>query len=196
MYLSIIPVIIATIICYWTISLGNTTQTLLMLGINLLGYFFFVRNLINVLSMGKTPRNLKTPEEETRYFQQLKKALNPQQVAKFLPTKHAKKIHFACYVLLVICLMMTGSFIIKESYIKTKNKNLEYYYIFDSVVITGGNSDKIVIPYIIGGKKVTKIGRNAFESDVSARMRLCKELDIISRVFSGINLKFIFKVSY
>ena len=166
MYLSIIPVIIATIICYWTISLGNTTQTLLMLGINLLGYFFFVRNLINVLSMGKTPRNLKTPEEETRYFQQLKKALNPQQVAKFLPTKHAKKIHFASYVLLVICLMMTGSFIIKESYIKTKNKNLEYYYVFDSVVITGGNSDKIVIPSIIGGKKVTKIGRNAFEGDV------------------------------
>ncbi len=35
---------------------------------------------------------------------------------------------------------------------------------------------------------------NAFESDVSDRMRLCKELDIISRVFRDINLKFILSV--
>lgn len=163
--LSIIPVIISTLICYWTISLGNITQIILMFLINGLGYFMFVRNFINVLSMGKTPRTLSTLDEETRYFQQLKKALNPQQVAKFLPTKYAKKIHFTCYVLLVVCLVMTGSFIIKESIVKTKNRHLEYYYLFDSVVITGGNNDEIIIPSIIGGKKVTKIGRNAFNGN-------------------------------
>ena len=165
LYLSIVPLILATIICWWTISIGNFTQIILMILINSLGYFFFIRKLSNVLNMGKIPSTISNEDEKNRYFQQIKKALKPHLAAKFLPTKYAKKMHFAGYVLLVICLLMTGSLLMKEALVKSKNKHLNYYYMFNSVVITGGNSDKIIIPSVIGGKKVTKIASEAFESN-------------------------------
>ncbi|MBR2891787.1 MAG: leucine-rich repeat protein [Bacilli bacterium] len=165
LYLSTIPVILASLLCYLTISVGNITQILLMIGINAVGYFFFVKKLLNVLSLGKVSRALSNEDEKNRYFQQIKKALKPEEAAKFLPSRYGRKMHLAGYVLLVICVLMTSFIVIKESVIKVKNKNLDYYYIFNSVVITGGSGEKIIVPSIIGGKDVIKIDDEAFKSD-------------------------------
>ena len=57
---------------------------------------------------------------------------------------------------------MTLSFFIKELVVKVQNRNLEYYYLFDEVVISGGTAEQLIIPKTISGKTVTRIGMNAF----------------------------------
>ena len=57
------------------------------------------------------------------------------------------------------------SFFVKELVVKVQNRNLNYYYVFNEVVITGGNAEEVIIPKTIGGKTVTKIGRKAFYGD-------------------------------
>lgn len=163
--LSIIPVLITTLISFWTFSIANVFQIILLLVVNGIGYYSFLKKLFKNLSIGKVSRNLTTEEEQFNYLQQIKKALKPEQAAKFVPSKITKKIHTFSYVVLGICLALTMSFFVKELVVKVQNRNLNYYYVFNEVVITGGNSEEVIIPKTIGGKTVTKIGRKAFYGD-------------------------------
>ncbi len=163
--LYIIPVIISTLISYWTLSISNLAQLIIVLIINAAAYLFFLKKMLNVLSIGKVSRNITSEEEKFNYLQQLKKALTPSQAAKFIPTKKSKQIHKVSFIMLGVCLMMTLSFFVKEIVVKAKNHNLSYYYIFDSVVITSGKGEEIIIPNIIDGKEVVRIKDNAFKND-------------------------------
>ncbi|MBQ2891970.1 MAG: leucine-rich repeat protein [Bacilli bacterium] len=163
--LSIFPILITTLISFWTLSIANVVEIIFILAINGFAYYGFLKKLFKCLSIGKISRNITTEEEKFNYLQQIKKALKPEQAAKFIPSQISKKIHRFGYIVLTICLILSMSFLVKELVVKVKNRNLSYYYVFNEVVITGGSGEEVIIPKTIGGKTVTKIGRKAFYQD-------------------------------
>ena len=89
----IFPVLITTLLSFWTLSISNLVQLILILIVNGVGYYFFLKKLFNCLSIGRISRNINTADEQFNYLQQIKKALKPNQAAKFIPSKITKKIH-------------------------------------------------------------------------------------------------------
>lgn len=162
---STIPVILVTILDFLTISLANIWSFLIMLVLNVAAYFVLGKQVFSVLAIGKIPDAAKSDSEKKNYIQQIKKALKPHQAARFLPNAKTKRMHTFTFVVLAICAFATFSFFVKEAYVGFKNSNLNYYYVFNNVVVTGGRGESVVIPKTIDKRKVIKIGNNAFENN-------------------------------
>ena len=169
MVVSTLPAILITGLDFLTISLANIWSFLLMIVLNAIAYFILGKQIFSVLAIGKIPDAAKTESEKKNYIQQIKKALKPHQAARFLPNAKTKFMHGFAFVVLAICALGTLSFFAKEAYVSFKNPNLNYYYVFNNVVITGGRGENIIIPKTIDKRKVTKIGDHAFENNQTVK---------------------------
>lgn len=163
LFFSIIPVILATILDFATFSITNVWSVLLMLIINTACYIVFGKQFFKVLNIGKIPDSIRSETDKQSYLQQIKKVLNANQAAKFIPSEKTKKMHMIGFITLACCFLMTLSFFVKETAVSTKNKNLNYYYVFNSAVVTGGRGEEITIPVTINKRPVTRIGKDAFK---------------------------------
>ena len=114
------------------------------------------------ISIEKIPDGLRNKVDVKKYFYRIKKELTPEQAARFIPGPYAKKTKLFANVVLIIAVAFTFSFFIKELSVKIQNSDLNYYYVFNRVVITGGNDKDIVIPSRIGLRNVYKIANKAF----------------------------------
>jgi len=161
--LLLIPIIISTIIAFITLSLANTIQFIMVLGLNILCYSFFITKLVKILTTGYIPRIIKANNGEKAYIQQLKKVLKPKEASKYIPTTTTKKHHIVGVIILSIALLISMSYVVKETIIKIENKSITYYYLFDKAFVTGGTRQKVIVPTKINGRDVVAITKNAFE---------------------------------
>ena len=155
-------IFILNILSFATLSLGNIAM--IIIAVLLFGsfYAYAIRRYIMSISIEKIPDGLRNKVDVKKYFYRIKKELTPEQAARFIPGPYAKKTKLFANVVLIIAVAFTFSFFIKELSVKIQNSDLNYYYVFNRVVITGGNDKDIVIPSRIGLRNVYKIANKAF----------------------------------
>lgn len=155
-------IVLVTIACFWTLTFSSLSSALVILVLNGIGYALLIKKVFNILNFAKLPNTIQTDIEKKQYYQQLRKALEPKQAAMFLPN-YFKEINFRkVIVVCAICLLSTLSFVVKDTIVKIQNNNLNYYYMFGEVIITGGHGKEIYIPSTIDGREVTTISARAF----------------------------------
>ena len=173
--ISAMSVLFVTLICFWTLTFSSLTPAILILGLNAIVYAVLFKKMYTILNVGRIPSTIQTDIEKQQYYQQLRKALKPQQAALFLPNYFKKQNKRRVVVILAICVFSTLSFLVKDIIVKIQHNELTYYYLFDNVVITGGYGEDIVIPTEIDGRSVIKISQRAFYNNANLKTLIISE---------------------
>ena len=173
--ISAMSVLFVTLICFWTLTFSSLTPAILILGLNAIVYAVLFKKMYTILNVGRIPSTIQTDIEKQQYYQQLRKALKPQQAALFLPNYFKKQNKRRVIVILAICVFSTLSFLVKDIIVKIQHNELTYYYLFDNVVITGGYGETIVIPTEIDGRSVIKISQRAFYNNANLKTLIISE---------------------
>ena len=164
-FLLIIPILIATLISFWTLSVANAFETILMVVLNGIAYMYFFINFTKNMNMGRIPNVIKDQNSEENYFLQLKKLLDAKNAAKYIPGKKTNRMHLLSIIALCICLIFSGAYLTKEIVVRVENRSINYYYVFNTVYVNGGNKENVYIPEKIGGKDVLGITKEAFKNN-------------------------------
>ena len=185
--LRLIPVIISTGLSFWTLSLTNIVQFIIMLFINLATYAFLVVKLIKVLSIGRIPSIIKQNHNEKEYLIQLKKMLDTSVSAKYLPSKNTKKLHLTSIMIMSLAVLFFGIYLAKEIIVKIQNPSINYYYVFDKAYVTGGERETVIIPQSISQKEVVGITSRALYHNNLVKILIIEEgvTSIESEAFQG-----------
>lgn len=160
--LRLIPILFTTILSIITLSICSVVEIIIMLIINIAAYAFFASKLIKILLTGKIPAIIRQNNGEKAYIQQLKKVVEPDVAAKYVPGEGTRKHHKMGLIILGIALLMTFTYLTKEIVVKAQNSSINYYYVFNKAYVIGGTKSKVLVPEKISGKKVVGISKNAF----------------------------------
>ncbi len=158
-------IILFSIFCFMTISLNNAVSALIGISGFIICYIFVLIRYIEIFNLGKLPADVVNDVDIKKYYYRIRTVLTPAQAAGLLPSTETKKLKNIAHILLLVCALLTIGFFVNESIITYENTNLRYYYLFDEVIITGGNSTTINITSKIGNRRVTKIADEAFVDD-------------------------------
>ena len=74
-------------------------------------------------------------------------------------------MHLLSIIALCICLIFSGAYLTKEIVVRVENRSINYYYVFNTVYVNGGNKENVYIPEKIGGKDVLGITKEAFKNN-------------------------------
>lgn len=161
----LLSTIIFSIICFMTVSLASLGSLLIFFLGLILVFGLSGRMYLRNIMMGKLPEALKTEIDVKKYYHKIRKLLTPSQGADLLLNPYLKKMKLVCHLAFGLCVSIVLAFVIKEIVIRANYSNINYYYVFNNVVVTGGNGKNITIPSKIYNREVTSVKANAFEGN-------------------------------
>lgn len=155
-------VLLVNILSFMTLSLGSVMSVIIFVLIFGTTFSFALRQYVLAYNSEKLPIGLKNEVDVRKYYHKIKTSLPANQASRFILGTYAKKLKLFANILLISCSIISAGFIVKEVSYKIINNDINYYYIFNRVIITGGNDKNIVIPTKIGNKKVYRVADRAF----------------------------------
>lgn len=146
------------VISFLTLSFGNFLSiSVVIVGYGLL-YALIIYQFIKVMRLGKVPKGEKAKD----FIEKIKQSPYSLKVAFYSPSLYFNRLKLIFSIVGLICLSLTSVFFVKEITNRFKYNNLNYYYFFNEVIITGGQGEYVFIPAKINNRSVSSVQQYAF----------------------------------